>query len=67
MLFAQFHVVAFNPYGGVDFYNQVEFGALSHSRSFLQITLPKRPVSESYDFDWDSLKTSADPIASYVF
>jgi hypothetical protein len=67
MLFAQFHIVVFNPYRNLSFYNQTESGALSHPSLFLQITLPKWPPTESYDFDWSSLKTSPDPIAKYAF
>jgi hypothetical protein len=67
ILFAQFNVVAFNPYGTMQFYNENPSGALSHPECFLRIKLPTWTLSEMYDFDWAMLRQVPNPFVCYTF
>ncbi len=67
MLFAQFNMVVWNPYGNLTFYATTPSGALIHPSSFFQITLPSWEPDNRYDFEWKKLKATTDPIAKYSF
>lgn len=68
ILFAQFHIAAFDPYHEVDMYTISDSGRLSHPSCFLLIEVPKGwRADEKYDFDWASLKGQPDPFVSYSF
>src|SRR4029077_7368121 len=68
ILFAQFDIVAFDPYHEVGMYSTADVGRLAHPSCFLLIEPPKAWTSdEQYDFDWESLKEQSDPFQVYPF
>jgi hypothetical protein len=67
ILFAQFNILAFDPYHIVGMHSN-EDGRLSHESCFLHVELPKGwTEAECYDFDWEQLKGQEDPFQRYPF
>ena len=67
IVFAQFHILAFDPHHTVDMYSENN-GALSHDSCLLHIEPPTSwPLVQSYDFDWDSLAGVQAPFQQYPF
>ena len=67
IVFAQFNILAFDPYRIVDMFSENN-GVLSHDSCLLHIELPTSwPSVESYDFDWNSLAGVRAPFQQYLF
>jgi hypothetical protein len=68
LLFAQFYILAFDPYRPVGMTHEDDDGFLSHSTPLFHIRLPSGWTdAEKYDFDWQQLKSHAQPFQSYPF
>jgi hypothetical protein len=68
VLFAQYNILAFDPYRTVTMIQNDDNGFLSHSTPLFHIRLPNGWTdAEKYGFDWKQLKAQTDPFQSYPF
>lgn len=67
IVFAQFHIFAFDPHHVVDHLSKIN-GVLSHDSCLLHVELPTSWTSEEhYDFAWKSLAGTREPFLQYPF
>lgn len=68
ILFAQFHVFAFDPHHPVNMYNVSDSGVFSHDACMLTIEPPNTWLaSEQYDFNWNTVGRLNKPFQQYRF
>lgn len=67
LLFSQFNVCTFFPSHCMTMYSESD-GLITHDSSMLGVRLPKTwAVQDQYDFDWDVLRKSNAPFATFPF
>lgn len=68
ILFSQFHFLAFDPYHQPSMFSSDDSGpTFFHERSLFVVRTCAWPADERYNFNWNSLKNSAQPFKQFAF
>ena len=67
ILYAQFGVYSFNPYQEINMVEDNTNGSIYSGESVFSIKPPSWTDDEKYNFDWDDLKNSTNPIERFIF
>jgi hypothetical protein len=67
ILYSQYSFLALNQYNNVSMYDQNDDGFSSTDQNLFSVKSPTWSDSDMYDFNWESIKASANPFDNFAF